>query len=390
MPQDASTYAHNVDWVFYFIYWSSAIAFILIMAAMVIMVVRYRRRPGHEAQPSPAHSTAMEMTWTLVPSVVFVMIFYWGFQGFMNMSHAPDNAYEIHVNAVQWNWNFVYPNGVSTNELHVPVNRPIRLILQSNDVIHSIFVPAFRMKKDIVPGRYNTIWFQATKTGDFPLYCAEYCGTGHSVMRSKAVVHTTGSFKQWLVEASEWVTKMPPAEAGKKLYTDKGCVQCHSFDGSARVGPSFKDIFRKSGRVLKSGKTLVADANYIHNSIINPQADIVAGYDAVMPRLNVTDQEITAIIEWMKTLSVDAPPVMEAWPAEAVKGQAAAAASQPDASNPVDKAATHIQGEKSMSGAGVDNPSTPANTEKGQHPADQSPAVQTPPSQINSTKTDKP
>lgn len=333
MPDQASTYASDIDWVFYFTYWASAIATILIVAAMILMVVKYRRRPGHKAQPSPAHSTALEMTWTLIPSVVFVLIFYWGFKGFMDIATPPDYPYEIQVTGFQWGWNFQYPNGAESNELHMPVDRPVRLILQSNDVIHSIFVPAFRMKKDIVPGRYNSIWVEATMEGEFELYCAEYCGTSHSKMITKAVVHNAGSFDKWLDEAAEWVSKTPPVEAGKKLWDQKGCKQCHTFDGSKSTGPTFKDMFRKSGRTLRDGTTKVADENYIRHSIQDPGADVVAGYDNVMPKISIKDQEITAIIEWMKSISVDAQKPMEAWPVkEGEEGAAEAVSNTQDKS----------------------------------------------------------
>lgn len=334
MPDEASTYSSEIDWVFYFIYWSSAIATVLIVAAMILMVIKYRRRPGHKAQPSPAHSTALELTWTLVPSVVFVLIFYWGFKGFMDIATTPDYAYEINVTGFQWGWNFQYPNGATSDILYLPKDRPVRLILQSNDVIHSIFVPAFRMKKDIVPGRYNSIWVEPTKLGEFELYCAEYCGQSHSKMITTAVVLDQGSFEKWVIEAGVWIEKVPPVEAGKLLYERKGCKQCHSIDGSPSTGPTFKDIFRKAGRDTVAGKRIVADENYIRDSILVPSQDIVAGFKDEMSKIQVSDQEITAIIEWMKSLDTtgDAAKPMEAWPVkEGAEGADAPAASSDNA-----------------------------------------------------------
>lgn len=320
MPEQASTYAGNVDFVFYFTYWASAIACVLIVAAMILMVIRYRRRPGHREQPSPAHSTALEMTWTLVPSVVFMMIFYWGFKGFMDIATPPDNAYEIHVTGSKWNWAFSYPNGAVSSELHIPVNTPIRMTLQSTDVIHSIFVPAFRMKKDLVPGRYNVVWVEATQTGTFDLYCAEYCGTSHSDMITVAVVHEPGAFAAWVEEAANWVTTVPPVDAGARLYKEKGCITCHSIDGKSSTGPTFKDLFGATNHEMRD-KTLTADANYIRESIVNPGKEIVKGYQNQMPVLKVSDQEITAIIEFLKSISVHAPKPLEAWPVEDQNGQ---------------------------------------------------------------------
>lgn len=314
MPEQASTYAHEIDWVFYFTYWSSAIACVLIIAAMALLVIRYRRRPGHAEQPSPAHSTALEMTWTLVPSVVFVLIFYWGFQGFMNIATQPDNAYEIHVTGVKWAWTFQYPNGAESDKLFMPANRPVRLILQSQDVIHSIFVPAFRMKKDVVPGRYNTIWVEANQTGEFDLYCAEYCGTSHSTMITKAVVLEPPAFQEWVEKAAVWLETVPPVEAGARLWSQKGCKQCHTVDGTAGTGPTFKNLFGTQGHPITGGTSVNVDENYIRNSIVNPGSQVVQGFQNVMPKINISDQEITAVIEYMKSISDKAPKPMEAWP----------------------------------------------------------------------------
>ncbi len=335
MPDQASTYGPEVDFLFYFIYWVSVAAFVLIMALMILFMVRYRHRPGHTAQPSHAHSTALELTWTIIPTFFLIAMFYWGFRGFMDMATPPDYAYEIQVTGVKWNWTFQYPNGASSSELHVPYKRPVRLILSSQDVIHSLFIPAFRCKKDVVPGRYNSLWFNVTfmppkrdgtSESYYDLYCTEYCGTNHSTMRTKVFVHDSAEFVKWLDEAANWVVKEKPVVAGKKLYQQKGCTQCHSDDGKTIIGPTFKNNYGYE-HAFKDGTKAIVDENYIRESILNPSAKVVAGYDNVMPSFQgrIKDVEITAIIEWLKSISDKGPTPLEAFPVAPDKAKAGAA-----------------------------------------------------------------
>jgi cytochrome c oxidase subunit II len=335
MPDQASTYGPEVDFLFYFIYWVSVGAFVLIMALMILFMLRYRHRPGHKAQHSHAHSTALELTWTIIPTFFLILMFYWGFRGFLDMATPPDYAYEIQVTGIKWGWTFQYPNGASSPDLHVPIDKPVRLILSSQDVIHSLFIPAFRCKKDVVPGRYNSLWFHVTamppvrEGGEsyFDLYCTEYCGTNHSTMRAKVFVHESAAFVKWLDEAANWVVKEKPVVAGKKLYAQKGCTQCHSDDGKTVIGPTFKNIFGYE-HAFKDGTKAIVDENYIRESILNPGAKIVAGYDNVMPSYQgrMKDVEITAIIEWLKSISDKGPKPLEAFPVAPDKAKAAAAA----------------------------------------------------------------
>ncbi|NJL32169.1 MAG: cytochrome c oxidase subunit II [Phycisphaerales bacterium] len=328
MPDQASTYAHKVDNLFYFIYWVSVGAFVLILAAMIFFIIRFRHRAGHKAQPSPSHSTALEITWSIIPALVFLAIFYYAFVGFLDMAQPPDYAYDIQVTAYQWGWEFQYPNGATSPDLYVPQDKPIRLVLQSSDVIHSLFVPAFRIKKDAVPGRYNSTWFQAKDLPPvrpdgqryYDLYCAEYCGTKHALMRARVFVMDSTEFANWLENAANWVAKTPPAEAGQRLYTSKGCTQCHSLDGSRVIGPSFKNIYGYE-HVMRDGTKVMVDENYIRESILVPGAKVLAGYDNVMPTYQgrMKDLEITAIVEWMKTLSDKGPPPMTSFPTEEAK-----------------------------------------------------------------------
>ncbi|MCC7146282.1 MAG: cytochrome c oxidase subunit II [Phycisphaeraceae bacterium] len=317
MPDARSTYAGETDWLFYLIFWLSAGATVIIISLMIFFILRYRRRPGHVEQASPAHSTGLELTWSLIPLVAFMSIFYVGFRSFVNIATPPDYAYAITVSATKWSWEFIYPNGATSPELHVPKDRPIRLTLASTDVIHSLFVPAFRLKKDCVPNRFNTAWFQATEVGEYELYCAEYCGTKHSAMRSKVVVQEPGQFMAWLDNAAQGTTNMPPVEAGLKLFSAKGCTQCHSADGSANTGPTFKNLFGHEV-MLTGGQKIVVDEEYIRESILNPSAKVVAGFENVMPPYQgrIKDLEITAMIEWLKSLSDKAPKPLDAFPAK--------------------------------------------------------------------------
>ncbi len=304
LPSQGSEGAVEVDRVFGFVFWVSAFFFVLIVALMVLFVIRYRRRPGRdEAEPSPRHNTPLEITWTAVPILIVIVIFIWGFKVYLDINTPPANSYEVLVTGQKWKWLFTYPNGHVDENLHVPIATPIRLVMTSEDVIHGFYIPAFRLKRDVVPGRYVKLWFQATKPGEYQIYCTQYCGTGHSDMWAKAVVHEPGGFERWLEDASNFLAKMSPAQAGERLYRTRGCAQCHSVDGKAGTGPTFKMLFGHQ-IPLDGGKTVVADENYVRESILEPQATIVAGFQPVMPTFKgrLKDQEITAIIEYLKTL----------------------------------------------------------------------------------------
>lgn len=318
MPQQASTVSGEVDNLFYFILWICVIFFLIIAVAMVAFVIKYRHRPGHErAESSVTHSTALELTWTVIPTILVLMIFYFGFRGYMDMTVAPRDSYEIGVLGQTWSWSFTYPNGYTHGkELHIPKGVPIRCVLTSQDVIHSLYLPHQRVKKDAVPGRYNRFWFTATEAGEFPIYCAEYCGTSHSEMLGKLIVHeTVQDFNDWLEKSSDWEKAgIPPIEAGKKFWEGR-CKQCHSDDGSAGTGPSFKDLWGREEE-MTDGTKIVVDENYVHESILNPQARIVKGFGNVMPSFKgqlKDPRDINAIIAYLKSISThtkkDALPV---------------------------------------------------------------------------------
>lgn len=303
MPRRGSTTAEQVDWLFYFILWVSVFFFVLVVAWMLFFIFRYRRRKAGRAEGGPHQNLALELTWTLVPLVIVIIIFSIGFAGFMNMTRTPENALEILVTGQKWIWLFTYPNGHVDEELHVPVDEPIGLVMTSEDVIHSFYVPDFRLKRDVLPGRYSKTWFRATEPGEYKVYCAEYCGTGHSDMIASIIVHPPGEYEKWLESAGQLADDLSPAELGARLYSKRGCDQCHSVDGTAGIGPSLLSLSGKQ-RPLKDGTVVLADENYLRESIMEPMTKIVAGYEAYMPTYKgrLKDREITGLIEYIKSL----------------------------------------------------------------------------------------
>ena len=312
MPEQMSTVAPSVDGVYYLIYWICLTMFVGIAIVTTLFIIKYRHREGVAAEHEPAagHSTALELTWTIIPTLVVLMMFYFGFRGFMDMTVEPPNPMEVVVTARTWSWEFSYP-GVSPQvfsddgKLHIPVNTPVRFVLNSQDVIHSMFIPAFRIKRDAVPGRYNRAWVEATHTGEFDLYCAEYCGTKHSTMLTKVVVHTPEDFQRWLKEAAEWQGKKPPVEAGRGLIAARGCINCHSIDGTKGQAPTFRNLYN-SQVPLASGQSVNADDAYITESIRNPQARVHQGFNPIMTAYgpdSLRDVDVGAIIWFMRSIS---------------------------------------------------------------------------------------
>ncbi|QGJ72045.1 Cytochrome c oxidase subunit II [Planctomycetales bacterium 10988] len=303
-PPAASNVAEGIDWVFYFILYLCLFFFVLITGLMLAFMWLYRRREGVPALGGPSHNNALEIAWSVIPSFLLVYLFYVGFVGYLDLRTVPEEAYEIQVNAKKWAWAFTYPGDISTNELHLPVNQDVRLVMNSTDVIHSLYVPAFRTKMDVVPGRYTKMWMNATKKGEYKLFCTEYCGEKHSAMLAKVVVEDWGEFEKWLAKEGDLVGNYGYEKAGEMLYQRKGCNQCHSIDGSAMKGPTFKGAFGKEREIEGQSEKVVMDENYIRESILNPQAKIHKGYPAVMPTFQgqIKDEEINAIIAYLKTL----------------------------------------------------------------------------------------
>ncbi len=299
MPPAASTTAPEVDQVYFFEIAVAAIMTILIFFAIFLFAIRFRRRSEDEI-PRPVHgSTTLEIVWSVIPLGVVMVMFGWGAKLYVQQHHIPKGAMQIYVVGKQWMWKIQHPEGRrEINELHVPVNRPVQLIISSQDVIHSFFLPAFRIKKDAVPGTYTTIGFEATRPGTYHLFCAEYCGTNHSRMIGRVVVMEQADYEQWLAGGSAGESL---ASAGEQLFNRLGCVNCHKADGSGRC-PVLRGLYGKSVG-LADGRTVVADEAYFRESILNPGAKIVGGYPNIMPTFRglVNEDDLVQLIAYLKS-----------------------------------------------------------------------------------------
>jgi cytochrome c oxidase subunit II len=308
IPVAASNLASKVDGVLLLITLMSLVFFILITVLLVYFAIKYRRKNEDDETPYITGSEPLEIIWTVVPSVLLIVIFIYGYVVFKDIRTPPKDAIDIGVTAKQWLWTFDYYNGKKTiNELYVQQNRPVRLVMQSEDVIHDLFVPAFRMKQDVLPGRYVQEWFTPDKIGTYDIFCAEYCGTGHSAMRAKVVVLSPEAYALWehggKAGEGAGAAALPPAELGAKIYKEKGCNACHSIDGSILVGPSFKGIYGHTVE-LQDGSKITVDENYIRQSILEPQSQVVKGFQPVMPSFKgiLSDDDISGVIAYIKTL----------------------------------------------------------------------------------------
>ena len=310
MPKAVNLTADDSDLMYYAVLGLSIFFFFAIAGAVVFLVVKYRHRPGRKPEPSPAHNDALEITWTVIPTIICVFLFYYGWTTYVRVVTPPTKAVEINVLAWRWNWQFTHSNGVQDSDLHVPVNTPVRLVMTSKDVLHSFYAPVMRVKQDIVPRRYTYAWFFPTKPGTYRLTCAEYCGTNHSQMgitndgrRAVLVVHEPGGYERYLNDKAAESTNMPPVELGKMLYEKKGCNACHTVDGTARVGPSWKGVFGTMVP-LTDGTQVKMDENYIRESVIYPQAKSRPGFPPSMPSFEgqLKEKEILGIIAYIKSL----------------------------------------------------------------------------------------
>jgi cytochrome c oxidase subunit II len=304
-PTQASVQAGQVDAVYFFLVAVSSFFSLLIATLVVVFAVKYRRRNKDDIG-TPIHgSLALELIWTIIPFFIVMVMFGWGAKVFFDLYRPPANAMEIQIVGKQWMWKAQHLDGQrEINELHVPVGRPVKLTMASEDVIHSYFIPAFRVKADVIPGRYNTLWFTATKPGTYHLFCAEYCGTKHSGMIGSVIAMEPADFQAWLAGGSD---EESPAAAGAKLFGDLACVTCHQQESQGR-GPTLTNVFGNPVR-LQDGSTVMADEAYIRESIVNPQAKIVAGFQPVMPTFQglVTEEQVMRLIAYVRSLSRQPP-----------------------------------------------------------------------------------
>ncbi len=305
LPSVSSTFAKDVDSLFNFIFYTSLVIFALVILVMVYFGIRYRRQKGQDGLTSGLdHNNTLEIIWTIIPTILVMVVFFWGFKIYMKMNVIPRNALEIKATGQKWFWTFDYADGAaSTNELIIPVDQPVKLLMSSQDVIHSFFVPAFRAKMDVLPNRYTLIWFEATETGEFDLFCTEYCGKGHSEMIGKVRVLPKSEFENWLASSTVIDESIPLDQLGEQVFQKKACFTCHAVDGTRLVGPPLNGIF---GNPVKhtDGSTVTVDENYIRQSLLDPQSQVVEGYTPVMPTYQgqLKDREIDALNAYIKSL----------------------------------------------------------------------------------------
>jgi len=337
LPEAASKFGETVDPIWDLVLWTSIFFFAIIVGTLILFMIKYRRRAGHVQEKAPTHHTTLELAWSIIPLIVVMVIFVLGAKGFNDTNVAPSNAYVIQVDAKKWTFSFTYPNGGSDPEIWVVKDQPVRLVMTSEDVIHGLYIPAFRAHRNIVPGRINEMWFQATQLGDFNVFCTQYCGNGHSNMTTMVHVRSQKEFDAKLAEMGDLFHKktggsveiVPFVDVGKKLYTQLGCATCHSLDGTRLQGPTWKNLYLytqelEPGAIQSGGKVAGVEARvptadefrdwdtYLNRSIANPAADIVKTYQNIMPGFtsqldgapdsqNVLKRR--AIIEFIKTLS---------------------------------------------------------------------------------------
>jgi cytochrome c oxidase subunit II len=305
MPKQSSTIASEIDNAYYIVYWLDVVMFFGLMGALAYFMYRYRRRSDKDKVSDVTHSTTIEIAWTVIPTILVLGLFVVGLRGFFMASVAPAESLEIRTTAEMYMWTFTYPNGnVSVNELIVPKNKPVKLIMSSKDVLHSFFVPEFRVKQDVVPGTYTTLWFEATETRDTVLFCTEYCGVGHSDMQARVRVMDKPEYDAWQETGLLPGEKpLPPAELGKKLFATRSCNTCHSLDGSRVQGPTFKGLFGRT-ETIADGSSIKVDENYIRESLLEPTKKVVQGYPAVMPTYKglLKETDIDALIAYIKTI----------------------------------------------------------------------------------------
>ena len=326
MPPAATEIAESVDSLYAFLLISSLISFIILMGGLAYFVNKYRRKGKDDKTAYISHDHTLEFIWSFVPFVIFMICFAWGAKVYLDMREVPEDALQIHVVAKKWDWEFIYKNGLKlTSEVGdkgeklpatmiVPVNKQVQVIMTSTKVnaedkkdravLHSFFVPAFRVKQDIVPGRYTQLSFKPNKLGNFWLFCTEYCGTGHSQMLGRIKVVSEQAFNDFILGDSSGPKVLTLEEKGKKIYQQYACIGCHSLDGKTMTGPTWKGLYG-SERVFADGSKTVADDNYLKESILNSNAKIVKGYPANnMPSFagQLKDEDVTAVIEFIKSV----------------------------------------------------------------------------------------
>jgi cytochrome c oxidase subunit II len=306
LPQAGSELAHSIDGLFSYIMWVSAISTAAVFFAMIYLSLKYRapsRSANQAALSQEDHSNLLEIIWSVTPFFFLISIFVWGFKDFIALRTAPKDSIEIYATGQKWKWTFKYPTGHVDSELHVPKGQNVRIVIKSTDVLHSLFIPEYRVKMDAVPGRYTDLWFKADYAGTFPVFCTEYCGQQHSDMLSQAVVHEGKGYEEWLTQKALELESKPPVVLGELTYKQFGCGACHSLNGTPNTGPSFKGLFGKT-ETLVSGRQVTVDENYIRDSILEPMKDVVQGFPPQMPSFKgqISDKRIDGLIAYIKSI----------------------------------------------------------------------------------------
>jgi cytochrome c oxidase subunit II len=312
-PEQASTVAGQVDALYFFLVLITVFFTVLVAALVTFFAIKYRRRSETEVPPETVESPLLEITWIVIPLAISLVIFLWGAKVFFTIATPPKETMNIYVTGKQWMWKLQHVNGTrEMNELHIPVGRPVKLIMSSEDVIHSFYIPAFRIKGDVMPGNYTKIWFQASKPGTYQLFCAEFCGTRHSNMIGKIVVMEQADFEKWLNNTK--VNENTLAAAGSKLFQSLACNSCHNAtSGSALRGPDLEGLFGKQVQ-LQDGSTATVDELYLREAIMNPNARIAQGFPANMPTFKgvIADEQLLELVAYLKTLKKEEKPTNEA------------------------------------------------------------------------------
>ena len=325
LPQQASEWARQLDYLHYFVFITAMLGAWTTLAAATVFVIRYRRKHAGQSTPIVDPKPIHEAIFIGLPLALFLAYFAIGYPQYVRLQTPPKGAIDVYVQGKKWMWKFAYPDGPNaTDVLRVPAGRPVRLLLTSRDVIHSFFVPALRLKQDALPGRYTQTWFNADAVGRYPIFCAEYCGLGHSAMIGELVVMPAAEWDEWMeqqrhanpayaqdgqpIPAEQVDGRGNIVEQGRRIAAVQGCLKCHSVDGSQHIGPTWLDLYGRTVK-LENGKTLVADDAYLTRSMMEPNAEVVAGYKPVMPTYQgkLSAPDAAAINEYIKSLRTDAP-----------------------------------------------------------------------------------
>jgi len=330
IPESASTVSGKVDALYFYLSGVTVFFTLLISGVLIFFVIKYRRRTAFEIPRPIAGSHKLETLWSVIPFIIAMSMFAWGAQVYFENSRPPKNANEVYVVGKQWMWKIQHSTGQrEINELHVPVGRKIKLIMTSEDAIHDFFIPAFRIKADVLPGKYTTQWFEATKPGTYHLFCAEYCGMNYSGMIGSVIVMQPADFDNWL---SGNANQTSPAAAGQSMFESLGCASCHGANGEGGRGPALLGVFN-SNVVLSGNQTVKADEGYLRESITNPQAKIVNGFGPIMPSFQgqVNEEQLLQLVAFVKSLSTAKPETVTAKPPPATARPGASPASSPGA-----------------------------------------------------------